>query len=115
MWMDYSKAEVSEYHPLCEKALNAALIELGLDSQYKVLHHQMAGTLEMDFVIQNITTKRYLCVVEVKRTPSDVQSARYQYQAMSYVQNINAQLEKPFYIITQNIFFMNVTNVILKK
>ena len=40
----------------------------------------------MDYVIQNIITGKYLCVVEVKRTPSDIHSARYQFQAMSYVQ-----------------------------
>lgn len=39
-------------------------------------------------------------VIEVKKTPSDVQSTRYQFQAQSYVQSNMAVTEKPFYIIT---------------
>ena len=54
----------------------------------------------MDYVIQNIITGKYLCVVEVKRTPSDIHSARYQFQAMSYVQMNANETEKPFYILT---------------
>ena len=54
----------------------------------------------MDFVIQNKATGKYLCVVEVKRTPNDVQSARYQFQAMSYVQMNTGINEQPFYILT---------------
>lgn len=54
----------------------------------------------MDYVIQNRATGKYLCVVEVKRTPADVHSARYQFQAMSYVQMNADQSEKPFYILT---------------
>jgi predicted RNA methylase len=53
----------------------------------------------MDFVVQNKETKKYLCVIEVKRTPSDVNSVRYQYQAMSYVQNVR-DYEKPYYVLT---------------
>ncbi len=100
MWINYSASEVGEYHPICEKALNDALGELKLKSKYEVKHHQMVGSLEMDFAIRNKSTGRYLCVVEVKRTPRDVQSARYQYQAMSYVQMAAPELEKPFYIVT---------------
>ena len=58
------------------------------------------GSLEMDYVVINKTTGKYLCVIEVKRTPSDVQSTRYQFQAQSYVQSNMAVTEKPFYIIT---------------
>lgn len=100
MWISYSDSEVKVFHPLCEKALNKALKELKLDKEYKVIHHQYTGALEMDFVIQHITTGKYVCVVEVKRTPSDVHSTRYQFQAMSYVQQNAGQTEKPFYILT---------------
>lgn len=96
----YSDSEVKIFHPLCWQALDQALKAIGADKDYRVLHHQYTGTLEMDFVIQNIHTLQYLCVVEVKRTPADVQSTRYQFQAMSYVQMNTAQNERPFYIIT---------------
>lgn len=100
MWISYSDSEVNKFHPVCEKALNNALLDLGKNTQYRVLHHQYTGALEMDFVIQNISTGKYFCVIEVKRTPADVHSARYQFQAMSYVQMNSEQSEKPFYILT---------------
>lgn len=100
MWISYSDSEVKKFHPVCERALNKALRIIGKERQYRVLHHQYTGALEMDYVVQNISTGKYLCVVEVKRTPSDVHSARYQFQAMSYVQMNSDQSEKPFYILT---------------
>lgn len=100
MWISYSDSEVRRFHPICEKALNRAIKYLKMDSQYEVIHHQYTGSLEMDFVIKNKSTGKYACVVEVKRTPADVNSARYQYQAMSYVQMNSGITEKPFYIIT---------------
>ena len=100
MWISYSDSEVNVFHPVCEEALQLALKKLKLDKKYSVIHHQYTGSLEMDFVIKNNNTNKYLCVVEVKRTPADVHSARYQYQAMSYVQMNAAESEKPFYILT---------------
>ncbi len=100
MWISYSDSEVNVFHPICERALNYALKLKGLDKNYVAKHHQTTGSLEMDYVIQNIYTGKYLCVVEVKRTPADVHSARYQFQAMSYVQMNAGQNEKPFYILT---------------
>lgn len=100
MWISYSDSEVSVFHPLCEEAIKNSLKNLGLESTYRVIHHQLTGSLEMDYAIQNITTGKYLCVVEVKRTPADINSARYQFQAMSYVQMNDAETEKPFYILT---------------
>lgn len=100
MWISYNSSEVNEFHPICERCLNNALHIIGKQAEYQVLHHQYTGSLEMDYVVKNIATGKYLCVIEVKRTPSDVNSARYQYQAMSYVQ-MNAHMsEKPFYILT---------------
>ena len=68
MWISYSDSEVNKFHPVCERALNQALLLLAIDSKYRVVHHQYTGSLEMDYVIQNINTGKYLCVVEVKRT-----------------------------------------------
>lgn len=100
MWISYSDSEVNVFHPICERALSRALKQLGKDSRYRVLHHQYTGALEMDFAVQNVLTGKYLCVVEVKRTPADVHSTRYQFQAMSYVQMNADESEKPFYILT---------------
>jgi len=100
MWISYSDSEVNRFHPVCERALNYALQLLGKESEYRVVHHQYTGTLEMDFALLNIATGKYLCVIEVKRTPSDVHSARCQFQAMSYVQMNANESEKPFYILT---------------
>jgi hypothetical protein len=100
MWISYNSSEVTVFHPICEVALNNALALLGKNNDYRVIHHQLTGTLEMDYVVQNIHTGRYLCVFEVKRTPADVHSARYQYQAMSYVQMNIPQSEKTFYVLT---------------
>ena len=100
MWLTYSDSEVGRFHPVCERALTQALRRIGKEAVYCVLHHQRTGTLEMDFAVQNRVTGKYLCVVEVKRTPADVQSTRYQFQAMSYVQMNAEQSERPFYILT---------------
>lgn len=100
MWINYKDSEVNVFHPICEEALNRAIDELGLNSTYEVLHHEYTGSLEMDFVIQNKGTKRYLCVIEVKKHPSDVYSTRYQYQTMSYVQMNEGKNENTFYILT---------------
>ena len=67
MGIKYSDSEVNVFHPLCEKALTAALQKLNLQKKYRVIHHQYTGSLEMDFCIQNQATKKYLCVIEVKR------------------------------------------------
>lgn len=99
-WMDYARSEVGAYHPLCEKALRRALMELELDSVYEVMHHRVTGSLEMDFAVANRVTKKLLCVIEVKRTPGAVNSMRYQYQAASYVENAYAEMEQPFYVLT---------------
>lgn len=98
--ISYNDSEVGVYHPICENALNIALRLLGQDTNYRVVHHRYTGSLEMDFVIENITTHKYLCVIEVKRTPAAVNSTRYQFQAMSYVQSNVGITEKPYYILT---------------
>ncbi|WP_161877703.1 BpuSI family type II restriction endonuclease [Alkalibacterium sp. MB6] len=100
MWLSYSDSEVVAFHPVCEEALVEALTLLNIQDDYEVKHHEYTGTLEMDFVIKNRHDGKYLCVIEVKRTPSDINSARYQYQAMSYVQSNGNQTEQPFYILT---------------
>lgn len=99
-WINYKYSEVKSYHPICEKALNNALKNLNISKDYEVVHHKVLNKLEMDYVILNKETKKILCVIEVKRTPADIHSARYQYQALNYVLNALEICEKPYYILT---------------
>ena len=100
MCINYTDGEVTVYHPVCEEALNKALLKLGINSTYEIKHHEMTGSLEMDFVVKNKLTGKYLCIIEVKRTPADIHSSRNQSQALSYILSSFPLLEKPFYVIT---------------
>ena len=101
MWISNTDKEVECFHPVCQEALEGALKQLNLDREYEVQHHRYVGTIEMDLVIANKETNKILCVVEVKRTISAVNSTRYQYQAMSYVQSLSdSELESRYYLLT---------------
>lgn len=100
--ISYSDSETRVFHPICEEALNQAISALGLIGQYEVKHHVYIRRLVMDFAVVEKTTGKCLCVVEVKKTPSNVQSSRKQFQALSYVQENQARNQnlKPYYVIT---------------
>ena len=101
MWLKNSDKEVECFHPVCKEAFEAALRQLNLDDTYEVQHHRYVGSIEMDLVIANKKTNKILCVIEVKRTLAAVNSTRYQYQAMSYVQSLReAEQESRYYILT---------------
>lgn len=101
MWINYSDKEVECFHPICETILHNALSILGVSDTYKVEHHRCVGSLEMDFVISNVSNSKILCVVEVKRTIEAVLSTRYQLQAMGYVQQLRpTEKESDYYILT---------------
>ena len=101
MALQHSDREVERFHPICYKSLQAALRMTGMATNYCVKHHKRTGELIMDFAITNKATGRIACVIEVKRTPSAVKSSRYQYQAMSYLQQTPpALIERPYYILT---------------
>lgn len=101
MWIKNTDKEVECFHPVCKEALERALRQLNLDNEYEVQHHRYVGTIEMDLVVANKGTNKILCVVEVKRTIAAVNSTRYQYQAMSYVQSLrDNELESRYYLLT---------------
>lgn len=101
MWLKNTDREVECFHPVCEEALNAALERMNLSARYKVQHHRCVGSIEMDLVVANKADNKILCVVEVKRTIAAVNSTRYQYQAMSYVQSLReSELESKYYVLT---------------
>lgn len=100
-WIKNTDKEVECFHPVCAKALQTALENLKLDKQYQVQHHRHVGNIEMDLVVSNKTNNKILCVVEVKRTIAAVNSTRFQYQAMSYVQSLSdSELESNYYMLT---------------
>lgn len=85
--ISYTDSEVRTFHPLCEKALTQAIAALGLSSIYEAKHHVYTGSLEMDYVVINKTTGKYLCVIEVKRTPSVYKVPDINFKQQSYVQS----------------------------
>lgn len=100
-FINYSDDEVRKYHPICERALNLSLSNLGLSSDYEVKHHYRYQGIIPDFVIINKQTKNILMVIEVKRTPSQVMSTRYRLQAQSYISNAASQnFEQQYFAIT---------------
>ena len=101
MWIKNTDKEVECFHPVCKEALEGALTQLDLYKNYEVQHHRHVGSIEMDLVVANRETNRILCVIEVKRTIAAVNSTRYQYQAMSYVQSLrDSELESRYYLLT---------------
>ena len=101
MWIRNTDKEVECFHPVCKEALERALKQLNLDAEYVIQHHRHVDKIEMDLVVANKETNRILCVVEVKRTIAAVNSMRYQFQAMSYVQSLRDNvLESRYYLLT---------------
>ena len=70
MWLAHTDSEVEKYHPICERALIAALAKTGMDSEYAALRRESAGSLVMDYAVRNKRTGRCLCAIEVKRKPA---------------------------------------------
>ncbi|MGO4940967.1 BpuSI family type II restriction endonuclease [Fundicoccus sp. Sow4_D5] len=104
---NYTDGEVISYHPLCEQALNKALIMLNIHDTYEVIHHENINGIIPDFVIKNKDTKKYLMFIEVKRTPDQVTSVRFKNQVQSYVLEAQkSRVEKPYYVLTN----LEVTN-----
>lgn len=103
----YSDDEVRVYHPICQEALNSALLSLSLDSDYEVVQHEKINGIIPDFVVKNTKSHKYLLIIEVKRTPSQVASTRYKNQAQSYILEAEkASLEQPYFALTN----LEVTN-----
>lgn len=105
----YTDDEVGTYHPICEKALNQALSNLKLQNEYRVVHHYQIGNIIPDYIIQNKSNNKILLVIEVKRTPAQVNSTRYKDQARSYILEAGQNsIEAPYYVLTNlelTIFF----------
>ena len=102
--ISYSDDEVKKFHPLVEEKLKDYMKKNNLDSKYALEHHPttIVGTIP-DFVIIQKNTGRWVYVIEVKRTPSNVRSVSTWDQARSYVTNNKikwARMSKPYFMAT---------------
>jgi len=85
----YGSDEVIIFHPIVEACINEALVRSGLNTKYKVRHHHGTFTSGIpDFSLVDITTEDFVCVIEVKKTPTDVFSQKAGYQAKTYVEQL---------------------------
>ncbi|MFA5815798.1 MAG: BpuSI family type II restriction endonuclease [Bacteroidales bacterium] len=95
----YDSDEVNDFHPLVEAALNNALVNCVFNNIAEVVHHPAIpnSTIIPDFAIRLIASKRYVFIVEVKRTQRDVESQRYQNQSRSYVTDFGPHWEPNYH------------------
>lgn len=103
----YSDDEVKDYHPIVEEILKVAIAKLGKSNELEIEHHPdiPGSTTVPDFGIKLKNSGRYIFIVEVKKTRSEVNSQRFWNQARSYVHDLSHHWEPG-----QNKFFC-VTNI----
>lgn len=87
-WLSYTEDEVGAFHPAFEEVAKLALLELGMSSTHKWLHHpsSMGVGVVPDYVLADAATGRWIIVVEIKRRPDAVKSERNQIQAKGYAE-----------------------------
>ncbi len=111
----YDDSEVKVFHKHIEALLIDYLRENTLESRYEVLHHpsDVVGTIP-DFVIVDKLSKKWVYVIEIKRTPGSVRSIRSWNQARDYVRNNYdvhwLSTSKPYFLLSnieKNLFFCN--------
>lgn len=85
----YGSDEVRGFHPIVEKCIKEALERAGLSNKYIFKHHYRSFTSGIpDFVILDKRTGDFVCIIEVKKTPTDVFSQTAGYQTTKYVQEL---------------------------
>lgn len=87
VWISTKDDEVKVFHPAFEEIATESLKELGLDADYKWVHHDTSASGGIpDYVLKNTKTNQWALVVEIKRTRSAVTSStQFRRQAHSYV------------------------------
>jgi hypothetical protein len=85
-WLSYTDDEVADFHPAFEKVAVACLEKLGSKDSYEWVHHDSSASGGIpDYVLREIATKRWVIVVEIKKTRAAVTSStQYRRQAHSY-------------------------------
>ncbi len=103
----YDSDEVNGFHPIVETALHNAIANCGYGAVLELVHHPAIpnSTTIPDFAIKLKTSNRYVFVLEVKKTPRDVTSQRFQNQTRSYVSDFSPYWEPnyPKYFCLTNI------------
>lgn len=85
----YGSDEVKVFHPIVEKCVGEALIRSNLNTKYKLKHHHGAFTTGIpDFALVDLITEDIVCIIEVKKTPSDVFGQKAGYQSKTYVEQL---------------------------
>ena len=85
----YGSDEVKDFHPVVNECLNTALRKADLDRKYVIMHHYGQFTTGIpDFALLDKTTQDYVCIIEVKKTPSDVFYFGSGYQSKGYVDEL---------------------------
>lgn len=103
--LSYLSDEVRDFHPIIKTCLNNALKEAGLDELYSIEHHYGVHTSGIpDFVVLDKSTHDYVCVIEVKKTPTSVFYFGHLGQAKSYVDDLHPLRWKsgffPYFCVT---------------
>jgi methylase of polypeptide subunit release factors len=95
----YNDDEVKKFHPIVETCLNNALVKLQKSNIAEVVHHPSIpnSSIIPDFGIRLKGSKRFIFIIEVKRTKRDVDSQRYCNQARSYVQDFGTFWETGYH------------------
>ncbi len=94
----YGSDEVSDFHPVVESCLNQALVKAKLENKYVIKHHYGQFTSGIpDFALLDKKTNDFVCIIEVKKTPSDVFYFGSGYQSKSYVDELFPLRWKPSY------------------
>lgn len=93
IWPTYDDDEVAVFHPAFENLAADALGRLGINGTYLWEHHPKSAGVGVvpDYVLVEKATKRWILVVEIKRTEASVRSERNQIQAKGYAE-ANASL-----------------------
>jgi len=92
----YGSDEVREFHPIVEESLNAALIKSNLQDKYIIEHHYGQYTSGIpDFALLDKQTGDFVCIIEIKKTPSDVFSFSAGNQTKGYVDELKTLRWKP--------------------
>ena len=91
--------EVRVFHPYFKDAAEQALINLNIDSIYKVEHHFSTSSGVVDFVIINQSSNKVLIPFEIKRTTMSTRSSGRR-QARDYYNNLGSTMSTMYYCST---------------
>ena len=95
----YSDDEVRDFHPFFAAAMENVLIEMGLNSDLKLIHHWstkgFAGII--DFAIVNKKSNKVLLPIEIKKSLSDLRTLG-RAQARGYLSSLGMYRGSDYYL-----------------